>query len=126
MDEFKEKLDLKMVWYYVDVGNYFWNVGIFVWNVKIIEEVICCYVLGIVEVFDRIYLEFYIEREKEIIEELFFVCESIFIDYVVMEKVEWIYVLLVEFGWFDLGSWGLLYFLLFKDEWNNVVVGENV
>ena len=69
---------------------------------------------------------FYTEREKETIEELFPACESISIDYAVMEKAERIYVLPAEFGWSDLGSWGSLHSLLPKDERNNAVVGENV
>ena len=126
MDEFKEKPDLKTARHYVDAGNYFWNAGIFVWNVKTIEEAIRRYAPGIAEVFDRIYPEFYTEREKETIEELFPACESISIDYAVMEKAERIYVLPAEFGWSDLGSWGSLHSLLPKDERNNAVVGENV
>ena len=126
VDEFKEKPDLKTARHYVDAGNYFWNAGIFVWNVKTIEEAIRRYAPGIAEVFDRIYPEFYTEREKETIEELFPACESISIDYAVMEKAERIYVLPAEFGWSDLGSWGSLHSLLPKDERNNAVVGENV
>ena len=63
---------------------------------------------------------------KETIEKLFPTCESISIDYAVMEKAERIYVLPAEFGWSDLGSWGSLHSLLPKDERNNAVVGENV
>ena len=125
VDEFKEKPDLKTARHYVAAGNYFWNAGIFVWNVKTIEEAIRRYAPGIAEVFDRIYPEFYTEREKETIEELFPTCESISIDYAVMEKAERIYVLPAEFGWSDLGSWGSLHSLLPKDERNNAVVGEN-
>ena len=121
VDEFKEKPDLKTAQQYVDAGNYFWNAGIFVWNVKTIEEAIRRYAPGIAEVFDRIYPEFYTEREKETIEELFPTCESISIDYAVMEKAERIYVLPAEFGWSDLGSWGSLHSLLPKDNRNNAI-----
>lgn len=126
VDEFKEKPDLKTAQQYVDAGNYFWNAGIFVWNVKTIEEAIRRYAPGIAEVFDRIYPEFYTEREKETIEKLFPTCESISIDYAVMEKAERIYVLPAEFGWSDLGSWGSLHSLLPKDNRNNAIVGENI
>ena len=126
VDEFKEKPDLKTAQQYVDAGNYFWNAGIFVWNGKTIEEAIRRYAPGIAEVFDRIYPEFYTEREKETIEELFPTCESISIDYAVMEKAERIYVLPAEFGWSDLGSWGSLHSLLLKDNRNNAIVGENI
>ena len=83
-------------------------------------------IAGIAEVFDRIYPEFYTEREKETIEKLFPTCESISIDYAVMEKAERIYVLPAEFGWSDLGSWGSLHSLLPKDNRNNAIVGENI
>ena len=85
------------------------------------KEAIRRYAPGIAEVFDRIYPEFYTEREKETIEELFPACESISIDYAVMEKAERIYVLPAEFGWSDLGSWGSLHSLLPKDERNNAL-----
>ena len=124
VDEFKEKPDLKTAQQYVDAGNYFWNAGIFVWNVKTIEEAIRRYAPGIAEVFDRIYPEFYTEREKETIEKLFPTCESISIDYAVMEKAERIYVLPAEFGWSDLGSWGSLHSLLPKDNRNNAIVAK--
>ena len=110
----------------MDAGNYFWNAGIFVWNVKTIEEAIRRYAPGIAEVFDRIYPEFYTEREKETIEELFPTCESISIDYAVMEKAERIYVLPAEFGWSDLGTWGALHGLLPQDEAKNAVVAPEV
>lgn len=123
---FTEKPNVEIAKSFLESGDFLWNAGIFVWNVKTIEEAIRRYAPGIAEVFDRIYPEFYTEREKETIEKLFPTCESISIDYAVMEKAERIYVLPAEFGWSDLGSWGSLHSLLPKDERNNAVVGENV
>lgn len=126
VDEFKEKPDLKTAKQYVNAGNYFWNAGIFVWNVKTIEEAIRRYTPNIAGVFDKIYPEFYTEKEKETIETLFPTCESISIDYAVMERAERIYVLPAEFGWSDLGSWGSLHSLLHKDDCENAKVGEDI
>lgn len=95
VEVFKEKFDKEIVEKYLVVGNYFWNVGIFVWNVRMIIVVMWVYVLGIVQIFDWIYFDFYIECEEESVKKLFFIVESILIDYVVMEKVEEIYVLFV-------------------------------
>ncbi len=126
VDEFKEKPDSKTAQQYLDAGNYFWNAGIFVWNVKTIENAIRRYAPGIAGVFDKIYPELYTEKEQETINTLFPTCESISIDYAVMEKAERIYVLPAEFGWSDLGSWGSLHSLLPKDEHNNAKVGESI
>ena len=44
-----------------------------------------------------------------------------------MEKADNVYVMLGEFGWSDLGTWGSLYDLSPKDESGNVVIdGETV
>jgi mannose-1-phosphate guanylyltransferase len=43
-----------------------------------------------------------------------------------MEKSADVYVLAVDFGWSDLGTWGSLYENRSKDEKGNAVVGKNV
>lgn len=122
---FKEKPDPQTAQRYMDAGNYFWNAGIFVWNIETIEKTIRRYAPDIADVFDRIYPEFYTEKEKETIETLFPTCESISIDYAVMEKAELIYVLPSEFGWSDLGTWESLHTQLPKDDRSNVQVSKS-
>ena len=43
-----------------------------------------------------------------------------------MEKADNVYVLAVDFGWSDLGTWGSLYEHKEKDDNGNAVTGENV
>ena len=43
-----------------------------------------------------------------------------------MEKAENVYVLISDFGWSDLGTWGSLYEQLDKDDRKNTVTGKNV
>ena len=43
-----------------------------------------------------------------------------------MEKAENVYVLVSEFGWSDLGTWGSLYEQLDKDDLDNTVTGKHV
>jgi mannose-1-phosphate guanylyltransferase len=64
--------------------------------------------------------------EQEFINETYGVCKSISIDYGIMEKASDVYVLAVDFGWSDLGTWGSLYENRSKDEHGNAVVGKNV
>ena len=107
-------------------GNFFWNAGIFVWNVRTITSVMRVYAPGIAQIFDRIFPDFYTEKEYETIKKLFPTCESISIDYAVMEKAEAIYVLPASFGWSDLGTWGALRGLLPQDKSGNATVGTDI
>ena len=107
-------------------GNYFWNAGIFVWNVRTITSVMRVYAPGIAQIFDRIFPDFYTEKKNETIKKLFPTCESISIDYAVMEKAEAIYVLPASFGWSDLGTWGALRGLLPQDKSGNATVGTDI
>ena len=126
VDAFKEKPDKETAEKYLAEGNYFWNAGIFVWNVRTITSVMRVYAPGIAQIFDRIFPDFYTEKENETIKKLFPTCESISIDYAVMEKAEAIYVLPASFGWSDLGTWGALRGLLPQDKSGNATVGTDI
>ena len=64
--------------------------------------------------------------DQDEIKKLFPNCESISIDYAVMEKAEAIYVLPASFGWSDLGTWGALRGLLPQDKSGNATVGTDI
>jgi mannose-1-phosphate guanylyltransferase len=64
--------------------------------------------------------------EGAFINEAYGICKGISIDYGIMEKAKNVYVLAVDFGWSDLGTWGSLYENRSKDENGNSVVGKNV
>lgn len=53
---------------------------------RTITAVMRVYAPGIAQIFDRIYPDFYTEREEESVKKLFPTAESISIDYAVMEK----------------------------------------
>ena len=126
VDAFKEKPDKETAEKYLSEGSFFWNAGIFVWNVRTITSVMRVYAPGIAQIFDRIFPDFYTEKENETIKKLFPTCEAISIDYAVMEKAQEIYVLPASFGWSDLGTWGALRGLLPQDKSGNATVGADV
>jgi mannose-1-phosphate guanylyltransferase len=64
--------------------------------------------------------------EQAFINGAYGICKSISIDYGIMEKAGDVYVLAVDFGWSDLGTWGSLYENRSKDKNGNAVVGKNV
>ena len=123
---FKEKPDQATAERYLRRKNYFWNAGIFVWNVSTIVNALRVYQPPLGKLFERMLPYFNTDKEQEMVNELFPMCENISVDYAIMENVDEIYVFPASFGWSDLGTWGSLYENLLKDPQGNVCVGENI
>lgn len=123
---FREKPDLQTAESYLAAGGYTWNSGMFLWSVQTIVNELRAYVPDIAGIFDRIAPAFHTEREQEVVNELFPLCQKISIDYAVMEHTQIAYVLPAEFGWSDVGTWGSLQTLLPHDEHGNAIVGDAV
>jgi len=60
--------------------------------------------------------------EDDFIRDNYAKSENISVDYAIIEKSKNVFVLLAEFDWNDLGTWGSLYDKLDKDDKNNAVV----
>jgi len=69
---------------------------------------------------------YFTDKEQELINEQFPTCESISIDYAIMEKADEIFVFPANFGWSDLGTWGSLHANSQKDAQNNALIGGNI
>ena len=67
--------------------------------------------------------DFGTEKELSAINSIYEDCENISIDYGIMEKSDKVKVILSDFGWSDLGTWGSLSEHLAKDERSNAYVG---
>ena len=126
VSEFKEKPDLDTAISYMEDGHYFWNAGIFVWNVNTIIRELSAYAPQIAAVMDELEPSLLTEEETPQLRRLFPSCEKISIDYAVMEKSRYIYVIAEDLAWSDLGSWGSLQTHLKADEDGNTVVGGDV
>lgn len=126
VDAFKEKPDLETAKRYLQRKNYFWNAGIFIWNVNTIVNAMRVYQPAMAKTFEGLFPYYYTDKEQELIDEHFPMCENISIDYAIMEKADEIYVFPAAFGWSDLGTWGSLHDNMKKDAHNNVCIGENI
>ena len=126
VDAFKEKPDLETAKRYIQKKNFFWNAGIFVWNVNTIVNAMRVYQPALSKIFEKMLPYFFTEKEQEMINELFPMCENISVDYAVMEKADEIYVFPASFGWSDLGTWGSLHENSTKDAQGNVCIGDNI
>ena len=100
---FKEKPDLETARRYIQKNNFFWNAGIFVWNVNTVVNALRVYQPAISKVFERLLPYYYTDKEQEMINQNFPLCENISVDYAIMEKADEIFVLPASFGWSDLG-----------------------
>ena len=65
-------------------------------------------------------------QEQAIINERYPECESISVDYAIMEKASEIFVCPADFGWSDLGTWGSLLAQTKKDLYGNGLIGQNI
>lgn len=126
VDSFKEKPNLATAERYLKKNSFFWNSGIFIWNVNTVVNALRVYQPSISKVFERMLPYYFTDKEQEMINELFPTCESISIDYAIMEKADEIFVFPASFGWSDLGTWSSLYNNTQHDAYNNSLIGENI
>ena len=126
VDSFKEKPDLETAERYIKSKSYYWNAGIFIWSVGTIVNALRVYQPQLNAIFERLLPIYGTEKEQEEIDRHFPECESISIDYAVMEKAEEIFVCPADFGWSDLGTWGSLLTQTHHDVYGNSIIGQDV
>ncbi len=123
---FREKPDLETAQQYIKKNNYFWNAGIFVWSVSTIVNAFRVYQPAMSKIFEQMLPIYGTEKEQEEIDKRFPECDSISVDYAIMEKAEEIFVCPADFGWSDLGTWGSLLNQTSKDLYGNGCIGNNI
>ena len=126
VDSFREKPDLETAQQYIKQPNYYWNAGIFIWNINTIVNAFRMYQPTMAKIFESMLPFYGTDREQEMINQRFPECESISVDYAIMEKAEEIFVFPADFGWSDLGTWGSLYQQSHKDLYGNVCIGQDI
>lgn len=126
VDSFREKPDLETAKEYVRQNNYFWNAGIFIWNVSTIVNAFRVYQPIMARTFEKMVPFYGTELEQEHIDSCFGDCESISIDYAIMEKADETFVFPASFGWSDLGTWGSLLAQTKQDVHGNSLIGKNI
>jgi mannose-1-phosphate guanylyltransferase len=123
---FTEKPDLELAVTFLKCGDFLWNSGIFIWSLKSIMKAFEAF-LPDVDILFKTGIDIYeTPAEKKFIAETYPICKSISIDYGIMENASNVYVLAVDFGWSDLGTWGSLYENLNKDDQGNAIVGKDI
>lgn len=124
--QFTEKPPLEKAKAFVKAGNYFWNSGIFIWNYQNINRALTSYLPQMAELFKKGEAIYNTDEEQAFIDQYFPACESISIDYGVMEKSDSVEMIMTDFSWSDLGTWGSLYEHIELDTDKNAVTGKDV
>ena len=126
VDSFREKPDLATAQQYIQDRSYFWNAGIFIWSVSTIVNAFRVYQPAMSNVFEKMLPIYGTDQEQTEINRRFPECESISVDYAIMEKAEEIFVCPADFGWSDLGTWGSLLAQTKHDLYGNSIIGQNI
>lgn len=124
VSQFTEKPGLPQAEEFLRSGNYLWNAGIFIWSARHVLREFSMQLPEVHQMFSGAAALFNTPAEAAFLDENYGLCPNISIDYAIMEKAENVYVLPVDFGWSDLGTWASLYSLLEKDDQQNVTVGS--
>jgi mannose-1-phosphate guanylyltransferase len=123
---FTEKPDLKLAKVFLSSGDFYWNSGIFFWSLKTIMQSFEDHLPEIHSLFHEGEGKYGTQEEQNFIQQTYADCRNISIDYGVMEKADNVFVLVSDFGWSDLGTWGSLYEQLVKNEDENSITGKHV
>jgi len=119
---FTEKPSTELAKVFIETGEFFWNSGIFIWNIQTVLEAFRKYLPDMANRLDQKINIYNTPEEKAFIEEQYSMFQNISIDYGIMEKADNVYMLMADFGWSDLGTWGSLYDISEKDEYQNAVL----
>lgn len=125
VENFTEKPDLQTAEQFLLDGSYLWNAGIFVWSVKSILNSFKNNLAEMYRLFAQGEADWNTDTENDFIKKNYEKAGNISIDYGIMEGAKNVYVLPVDFGWNDLGTWGSLFEKLPKDNQNNATINAD-
>ncbi len=123
---FTEKPDLELAKDFIASGDFYWNSGIFIWTLNAILNAFEMHLPEMYRSFADGQGLYGTDAESDFINKIYPACDNISIDYGIMEKARNVNVVLSDFGWSDLGTWGSLHTHLAHDSHHNGVVGQNV
>jgi mannose-1-phosphate guanylyltransferase len=120
---FTEKPDQETAEEFLKSGDYLWNSGIFVWKASVIVEAFKKYLPDLYKHLETLMNSGFQNGDMD---EFYYSCPNVSIDYGVMEKADDVYLIPADFDWNDIGSWKAVHELAKKDENGNASLGTEV
>jgi mannose-1-phosphate guanylyltransferase len=124
VDSFTEKPNKATARAFISTGKYFWNANMYVWSAEAISKSFDKHMPKMYQLSKKLSTKSPQEFHK-MLPEIYKQAESISIDYAISEKADNLALIPGDFGWNDVGNWGVVYDLGTKDLAGNVVVSEN-
>ena len=106
--------------------HYLWNSGIFLFKASTIINELNKYESDLIYLCKKALKKSKDYDFQRLDRKFFQKCPNISIDYAVMEKTENAYVLPLDVGWTDIGSWQSLWEIQKKDDNGNIIIGDVV
>ncbi len=122
--QFREKPNLDLAKEFLASGNFVWNAGIFVWSTKALLKAFRTHKSELHGIFSEKLEAYNTATEQGFINHCFECCESISIDYAILEPSSNVCVVPANFDWSDLGTWGSVYTHVEKDLSGNGKIGK--
>lgn len=123
--KFVEKPNKEIAQSYLDSGKYFWNSGMFVFQAKTYLEELAKFEPEMISACQQSLEQAALDLDfVRLAAEPFETCNDISIDYAVMERTDKAWMVPLDAGWNDLGSWQSLWQALDKDADGNVTSGD--
>lgn len=119
---FTEKPPIEVSRQFIASGEFFWNAGLFVWRLSTLRKAFETYLPAI----GRDFFQITARTSSEELERIFSQCETISVDYGIMEKADNVFVQEASFGWSDVESWDTLYNSYPHDPEGNALVSGKV
>jgi mannose-1-phosphate guanylyltransferase len=121
-----EKPNLDLAKKFFANKNYFINVGYFVWRTSTMLDFYKKYAPKCYSYIEKIKKAIGTKKEKEILKKEYRLIEKTSIDYGLFEKLPPGSQLVIpaDFGWYDTGTWGLLYEALARGQRQNITKGK--
>ncbi|MDB2554185.1 mannose-1-phosphate guanylyltransferase/mannose-6-phosphate isomerase [Porticoccaceae bacterium] len=125
VDAFVEKPSIEVAKEYLESGDYFWNSGMFLFKASRYLEELKSHRPDIYEACQLSMKDIVKDNDfLRVNEAVFRACPSDSIDYAVMEKTDDAFVVPMDAGWSDIGSWSSLWNISEKDQNGNAVHGD--
>lgn len=123
--QFTEKPAREMARRYVRSGRYLWNGGMFIWRASTVVRHLERFQPRIARQLEQIARSGG-ARRAQVFRRLYPRLEKISVDYALMEKIPGVFVLPMDVGWNDVGSWRVVYELGRKDGQANVAPARSL
>jgi len=117
---FVEKPDRPTAEKYLAAGNYIWNSGMFVWQVRSYLDALRQY---LPQTYDLLTAA---TDDPSKLEDAYRQIPDVSVDYGIMEKIDDVVAIPVDFGWRDIGDWAALYDMMAHDDSDNAYTGPHV